>query len=80
MKQTAKPVVKVPAKPIKREVKTMDYKEFKRNSVVLSMSPQDLAKLIELARDQKHRLTTYDWDDLHDRLSCELTSHISVWG
>jgi hypothetical protein len=73
---------KVPVKPIPRKAKpiAIDYKEFKRNSVVLSMSPQDLAKLIELARDQKHRLTTYDWDDLHDRLSYELISHISVWG
>jgi hypothetical protein len=75
---------KAPAKPVvKRVVKTVlpdDYRTFKRNNVVLSLPPQDLAKLIELARDQKHRLTTYDWDDLHDRLSYELTSHISVWG
>jgi len=78
--------MKVPAKPVPKPVAKkskpieIDYKEFKRNSVVLSMSPQDLAKLVELARDQRHRLTTYDWDDLHDRLSYELTSHISVWG
>jgi hypothetical protein len=77
---------KVPAKPVPKPVAkkaksiVSDYNEFKRNSVLLSMSPQDLAKLVELARDQKHRLTTYDWDDLHDRLSYELTSHISVWG
>ena len=77
---------KVPARPVPKPVAkkaksiVADYNEFKRNSVLLSMSPQDLAKLVELARDQKHRLTTYDWDDLHDRLAYELTSHISVWG
>jgi hypothetical protein len=78
MKASAKPI----AKPVVKKAKPIeiDYKEFKRNSVVLCMSPQDLAKLIELARDQKHKLTTYDWDDLHERLSYELTSHISVWG
>jgi len=77
-KAPARPV----SKPVAKKAKSIvaDYNEFKRNSVLLSMSPQDLAKLVELARDQKHRLTTYDWDDLHDRLSYELTSHISVWG
>ena len=74
--------MKAPAKPIPKKAKPIeiDYKEFKRNSVVLCMSPQDLAKLIELARDQKHRPSEFDWSDLHERLSYELTSHISVWG
>lgn len=77
-KAPSRPVPKPVAK--KAKAPAIDYAEFKRNSVVLCISPKDLAKLTELARDQKHRLTTYDWADLHDRLSYELTSHISVWG
>lgn len=76
--------MKVPAKPVvKRVIKTTlpdDYITFKRTNVVLSLTPQELAKLVELARDQKHRPSEFDWADLHDTLSYELTSHISVWG
>ena len=81
MKQTSKPVVKVPAKPIKREFKTMDYKEFKRTSLVMSISPRDVARIIELLRDQPTTLTSdFDYRDLQDRLSSSLVSHLAVWG
>jgi hypothetical protein len=76
--------MKSPAKPVvKRVIKTTlpdDYITFKRTNVVLSLTPQELAKIVELVRDQKHRPASFDWADLHDTLSYELTSHISVWG
>jgi len=80
MKASAKPVAKPVVKRVVKTVLPDDYRTFKRNNVVLSLTPQELAKLIELVRDQKHRPSEFDWSDLHDSLAYELTSHISVWG